>query len=174
MMSDGAKPRLLRERASSGVGSSWLSDSSALVIISFVDRQLYVLDLATKNERRLTNEAAIMPVFTISHDNQWVVYQSTESGTVDLRAVPISGGPSRTVIATPAQDYHPIVSPSGNWLYFQPDHKNLYRVPGPASGWKQSPPEKVTTFQSQVSLSKTFRIFARRTPVALFTRAHSG
>ncbi len=44
------------------------------------------------------------------------------------------------------QDYHPSISPSGKWLYFQPDHKNLYRVPGPAQDWRKAEPEKVTNF----------------------------
>jgi hypothetical protein len=50
------------------------------------------------------------------------------------------------VVETPREDFHPFISPSGRWLYFQPDHKNLYRVPGPAQGWRQAEPEKVTNF----------------------------
>ena len=44
--------------------------------------------------------------------------------------------------------YHELnFSPSGRWLYFQPNHKNLYRVPGPAQEWRSVPPEKVTDFR---------------------------
>ena len=42
--------------------------------------------------------------------------------------------------------YHPSFSPSGRWLYFQPNHKNVYRVPGPAQQWRRAPPERVTDF----------------------------
>jgi hypothetical protein len=28
----------------------------------------------------------------------------------------------------------------------RPDHKNIYRVPGPAQQWRQAEPEKVTSF----------------------------
>jgi Tol biopolymer transport system component len=99
-----------------------------------------------------------MPVITISPDGQWVVYQSTQTGNVDLRAAPINGGHSRPVVATPEQDYHPFVSPSGAWLYFQPDHKNLYRAPGPSRGWQKAEPEKVTNFPESGLFVEDFQI----------------
>ena len=39
-----------------------------------------------------------------------------------------------------------MLSPSGRWLYFQWDHKNLYRVPGPAQDWKPVEPVRITNF----------------------------
>ena len=90
-----------------------------------------------------------MQIIAVSPDGKWVVYQSTTSGNVDLRAVPMEGGPSRVVVATPHQDFHPIFSPSGKWLYFHLDHKNLWRVPGPAQGWRAAEPEKATQFPEQ-------------------------
>ena len=41
---------------------------------------------------------------------------------------------------------HPSFSPLGRWLYCQPNHKNLFRVPGSAQDWKSALPEKVTDF----------------------------
>jgi serine/threonine protein kinase len=143
MREDGANPQPLIEKAES---SAWMPDGHALVYLSAVDRQLYLLDLVTKIARRLIDEPRVMPIFTVSPDGKWVLYQSTISGNVDLRAVPIDGGPSSVVVDTPRQDYHPSFSPSGKWLYFQPDHKNLYRMPGPAQGWRKSEPKKVTNF----------------------------
>ena len=75
-----------------------------------------------------------------------MIHQSNASGNIDLRAWPLAGGESRFVVATPHQDYHPFVSPSGKWLYFQLDHKNIYRVPGPAQDWRKAEPEKITNF----------------------------
>jgi Tol biopolymer transport system component len=75
-----------------------------------------------------------------------VIYQSTQSGNVDLRVISTGGGPSQVVVATPHQDYHPFCSPSGNWLYFLLDHKNLWRVPGPTQKWRPAAPQKVTNF----------------------------
>lgn len=140
---DGANPRLLM-RASGQI--RWLPDSQGLVYFSRPERQLYVLNIADGHVRRLTNEPQVMPIAAVSADGKWVAYQSTAAGNVDVRAILIEGGPSRPVITTPHQDYHPFFSPSGRWLYFYPDHKNIYRVPGPAQNWKSAEPEKVTDF----------------------------
>jgi Tol biopolymer transport system component len=50
------------------------------------------------------------------------------------------------VVETPAEELHPFFSPAGRWLYFQTDHKNLLRVPGPAQEWRRAAPEPVTRF----------------------------
>jgi Tol biopolymer transport system component len=144
MAQDGANPQPLFE----GVNNiRWMPDGRGIVYHSLLDRQLYVFDLAAKSARRVTSEAGIAGQFTLSSDGRWAVYQSTlNSNNVNVRAVSISDGKSRAVVETPREDYHPFLSPSGKWLYFQPDHKNLYRVPGPAQGWRQAPAEKVTNF----------------------------
>jgi Tol biopolymer transport system component/DNA-binding winged helix-turn-helix (wHTH) protein len=143
MSSDGANPGLLAERAGN---LAWLPDGRSLVYFSLADRQLYLLDVATKQTHRLTNEPNVMPVLAVSPDGEWTVYQSTTGGNVNLRAAPIRGGPSRPVVSTPHQSYHPFFSPSGRWLYFFLDHRNLYRVPGPVQHWRPAKPEKVTNF----------------------------
>jgi len=74
-------------------------------------------------------------------------------------------------VATPHQDYHPFVSPSGRWLYFQPDHKNLYRVPGPAQHWRPAEPEKVTTFPESGLFLEDFQI-SRDGRWLLYSRGH--
>ena len=146
MSADGANPRLLSENA---FNPSWAPSGLALIYGSVVEgrqNQLVIFDLATKTLRRLTNEPDVVPLSAFSPDGKWVIYQSTQSGNVDLRAVPVEGGESRSVVATAHQDYHPFVSPSGKWLYFQLDHKNIYRVPGPTQEWRKGEPEKVTNF----------------------------
>jgi Tol biopolymer transport system component len=143
MAQDGVNPQLLFEGATS---SRWMPDGRGIVYLSALDRQLYLYDVPAKSVRPLTRDESIPGMFTVSSDGQWVVYQSTMKTTVDVRAVQTSGGPSRVIVETPREDCHPFVSPSGKWLYFQPDHKNLYRVPGPAQDWRQATPEKVTNF----------------------------
>ncbi len=140
---DGANPHLLVEKAGN---IFWVADGRSIVYFSPVDRQLYVFNLADNTARRLTNEPDVVAIFTNSPDGKWVIYQTLQSGNVDLKAIPIDGGETRTVVATPHQDYHPSVSPSGRWLYVQLDHKNLYRVPGPAQNWRPMEPEKITNF----------------------------
>jgi serine/threonine protein kinase len=146
MSSDGANPRLLVENA---VNPKWAPSGLAIAYGSVVEghqNQLYMLEFATKGVRRVTNEPGVVPILTFSPDGKWLIYQSNRSGNIDLRAVPVEGGEPRVVVATTHQDYHPFVSPSGKWLYFQLDHKNIYRVPGPAQDWRKAEPEKVTSF----------------------------
>jgi Tol biopolymer transport system component/DNA-binding winged helix-turn-helix (wHTH) protein len=152
---DGGSRRLLVDNAA---GISWLPNARSIVYLSQLDRQLHIIDLVTKSTRKITDESKIVPVFGVSPDGRWVVYQSSLAGNMDLRAVPVGGGSSRAVVATPHQDYHPVFSPSGNWLYFQPDHKNLYRVPGPAQNWRQANPERVTNFPESGLLIEDFQM----------------
>ena len=144
MAADGANPKLVVENAGL-VPHSWMPDSRGLVYFSPLDSQIHLFDLTGKSARRLTDEPHIsLPA--VSPDGKWLIFQSTLASNIDLRAIPIEGGESRSVVATPHQDFHPFVSPSGRWLYFQRDHKNIYRVPGPAQDWRPSAPEKVTNF----------------------------
>jgi Tol biopolymer transport system component len=124
-----------------------MPDSIGIVYLSHRDNQLYFFDTINRNEpRRLTDEAKIVGPMAASADGRWIVFQSTKSGSIDLFATPMSGGEVRVVASTPHQDQHPFLSPSGRWLYFEVNHKNLWRVPGPAQDWKQAEPQKVTKF----------------------------
>ena len=95
----------------------------------------------------MTNEPGVMPVVTVSRDGAWVVYQCVVGTSVDLHAVPTAGGEPRVVVAGREEDYHPSIAPSGRWLYYYPDHRNLYRVPGPAQGWQRGEPERITDWR---------------------------
>lgn len=143
MAVDGASPRQLVERAGN---MAWTGDSKGIVYFSYVNRQLYLFDIATNSSRQITDEPQIHPIFAVSADSKYIVFQSLETGNVDLKVIAIEGGTSRVVVATPRQDYHPFMSPSGKWLYFEPDHKNLYRVPGPAQNWRADAPVKMTDY----------------------------
>jgi Tol biopolymer transport system component len=85
MTADGAGPRLLVEGAQSPA-TQWTPDGKGAVY--FRSGQLYAFDIASGRSRPLTDETRVMPVTAISPDGRWVVFQSTASGTVDLRAVP--------------------------------------------------------------------------------------
>jgi Tol biopolymer transport system component len=88
----------------------------------------------------------VRTLLAVDASGQWIAYQVTDSGFAGIAAIPVAGGTPRTIVTAPYEAYHPFFSPSGRWLYFQPDHKNLFRVPGPAQGWVSAPPEKVTNF----------------------------
>ena len=153
MAADGGNPRMTVAGASAL--TAWLPASTRFVYHK--GGQLELLDLESGQSRRLTNEARVMPMMVVSPDGQWVIYQSTASGNVDLRVVSVEGGASRVVVATPFEDYHPSLSPSGRWLYFHPDHKNLWRVPGPAQNWREAEPQRVTQFPESGLLVEDFQ-----------------
>lgn len=67
---------------------------------------------------------------------------------------------------------HPFLSPSGRWLYFQRDHKNLYRVPGPAQDWKKADPVKITDFLETGGLFLEDPQISRDGKQLLFSRAN--
>jgi Tol biopolymer transport system component len=143
MAADGANPRPVIERAAM---FTWMPDGRGLVYASATDSHLNLFDLETRKERRLVDEPLMAPLTAVSSDGRWLVYQTTAAGSIDLRARLMDGGPSRTVVATPHEDAHPFLSPSGSWLYFQWDHKNIYRVPGPSQDWRPAEPQKMTSF----------------------------
>jgi Tol biopolymer transport system component len=145
MAPDGADPRLVVEGTGLNVMFTWMPDASGLVYIGR-DRQLHLRQLAGGTDRVLTDEKELMPIAAVSPDGKWLVYQVVVNGNVDLHAVPMEGGAASVVVHTPGADYHPSFSPTGRWLYFQPDHRNVWRIPGPAQGWRQAPPEQVTHF----------------------------
>jgi serine/threonine protein kinase len=167
MAADGANPQRLVEKAGY---TSWMPNAPALIYLSLTEGQLYIYDLEKKISRRLTNEEGVYGSGVPSADGKWVSYMSIGSGNVDLRAVQIDGSGSRAVIATPRQDFHPLFSPSGKWIYFLLDHRNVYRIPGPAQDWKQTAPEKVTNFPEsglfledpQISPDGRNLVYARR------------
>ena len=143
MAEDGGSPRRLVDKAGF---FAWLGSGRGLVYFSRADNQLYLLTIADGTTRRLTNEPGLVQVMACSADDQWLVYSSAASGNSDLRALPLGGGEPRTVAARPENENHAFISPSGQWLDYQRNHENFYRVPGPAQGFRPREPEQVTHF----------------------------
>jgi serine/threonine protein kinase len=145
MAADGADPRRLVEKARIGY---WMPDSRGITYSSLSDFYLYHLDLATRKSRRVTDEETRAALHVVSHDGKWIVYQSSAESSLTIHARRIDGGKTLVVAATPGQmgSGHPMLSPSGNWFYYQVDHKNVYRLPGPSQGWRKAEPQKVTNW----------------------------
>jgi len=147
MDADGSNPRQILEGNNL---TRWFPDGSRILYQAFNGNQLFVYDLASSRSRQVPTQPDIVTRPNLSADGQWIAYQSVSPGkgvgNVDAHAIRVDGGPPRVIAATPRQDYHPFFSPSGRWVYFQPDHKNRYRVPGPAQEWQQADPVQVTDF----------------------------
>jgi Tol biopolymer transport system component len=139
MKADGTNPRRVTEFSGE---MAWLPDGKVLIQRNGT---LTRLDLATGATVPIGG-ANVQTLSSVDRQGQWMVYQDNEGDRVGLAAVPVAGGTPRPVPTGPYETYHPFFSPSGRWVYFQPGHKDLFRVPGPAQGWASAPPEKVTNF----------------------------
>ena len=139
MKADGTNPRRVTEFSGE---MAWLPDGKALIQRSDT---LLRLDLATGATAPIGG-AKVQTLLSIDREGQWLVYQDSEGGRLGLSAVPVAGGTPHRVSSGPYETYHPFFSPSGRWVYFQPSHKDLFRVPGPAQNWASAPPARVTNF----------------------------
>ena len=178
MNADGTNPHRVMSEFSGEV--FWLSDRNVLVEQG---EKVVRLDLATG-----VAEPFVAPkmrtILAVDRMRQWLAYQPEDAVSMKLFAMPIAGGQGRPVDTGSFDAYHPFFSPSNRWLYFQPAHKNLYRVPGPAQSWVKAEPEKVTDFSGidlyiddpKISLdgSKLFYTQGRRTGDIVILRFGNG
>jgi Tol biopolymer transport system component len=140
MAPDGAAPRRLLANA---VNYAFV-DSRRILVQTGVD-DLSWLDVASGTKQLIAGVKA-RALFAVDPTGQWLAFQALESGTVEIAAVRLAGGAPPIVVTPGTQAFHPSFSPSGRWLYFQPNHKNVFRVPGPAQQWRSAPAERVTDF----------------------------
>lgn len=142
MAADGGTPRRV---GSSGGFVKWTPDGRSLL---FTDKgHVQWMDIKTGTVHVVPGEGDVGTFLALSRDGKWIAYGSTfGSPSTDIHAMPFPSGKSIPVVSSPHEDFHPFFSPSGNWLYFQYDHKNLYRIPGPAQGWRKAEPQKITDY----------------------------
>ena len=139
MNADGTSPRRVTDYSGEMV---WLSDGKALIQRG---GKLWRIDLSSGATEPFEGPKT-RTLMTTDPSGQWLAYQTNETGAFAVSVVPIAGGTPRGVNTGSFQAFHPFFSPSNRWIYFQPAHKNIYRVPGPAQNWAVAAPEKVTDF----------------------------
>ena len=142
MSKDGANPSPILTPGNAFL--SWMPDNNE--IIFFNKGKLDAVHIQKKTSRTIIAEKGVRNVFNMSADGRWLVYGSMKEGTTDLRAMPVQGGNSIAAVTSLHEDGHPFFSVDSKWLYYQRDHKNLFRVPGPAQNWRPDPPVQVTFF----------------------------
>ena len=140
MNGDGTNPRRITEMTGPG---NWMPDEKRILIPRGDD--VFQFDLASGQAIPVPG-ADGRTLVLLDPSGRWVVSQVTQGGSYALSAVPISGGTPRIVVPATYEAFHPFFSRSGRWLYFQRNHKNIFRVPGLTQDWKPATPEKVTDF----------------------------
>jgi Tol biopolymer transport system component len=105
--------------------------------------QLFLLDMESRKEQQLTYSVSHKYDAAWSPDGRWIAFSANATASTGQQAwrIPSAGGPEEPLTSTSERIRHQSYSPDGAWLYVQPSHRNIYRVP--ADG---GPLQQVTHF----------------------------
>jgi Tol biopolymer transport system component len=141
---DGSEAReFLKRESESTSGQTFSPDGKSLVHSARIGGviQLSRYDLATRRSKQLTSSPGDKFNPTSSPDGRRIAFSSNATGTMQVRAISPDGGDEKQLTSGFERMYHPFYSPDSRWLYVQPSHRNIYRMP--ADG---GPLEAVTRF----------------------------
>jgi eukaryotic-like serine/threonine-protein kinase len=92
--------------------------------------QVFALDVQTRKSRQLTDSAGNKFDAVPSRDGRWIAVTASDSnGVLQLYRMPRAGGPMQQLTTGYERMRHPFFSPDSRWIYIQPSHRNIYRVP---------------------------------------------
>ncbi len=140
---DGSQAEELVPRSPYVFASGFSSDGRSLLYDAKVDgiNQVFFFDLASRKPRQLTSSPGDKNNAAWSPDGRSIVFSSNATGTTQLWKASSSGGDAVMLTNGFERMYHGFFSPDGRWIYIQPSHRNVYRLP--AGG---GPLEAVTRF----------------------------
>jgi eukaryotic-like serine/threonine-protein kinase len=143
---DGSRAEEMRwaGEAPPALGSMGVSPDGRRVLVELQegsDVQLHELDLLARTERRVPTTAGNKYDGVWSRDGHHIAYLASTGATLQLWTQPAQGGEPRQLTFGVDRMRHPAFSPDGRWIYVQPSHRNIWRVP--MSG---GPLEQVTRF----------------------------
>jgi len=128
---DGSHAEELRSPARSLAGARVSPDGTEVGYARRADGylQLFTVHLETRKERQLTVSPSDKYELDWSPDGRSFIYTSNEGGAMRLWKMPASGGPAEPLTAGFERMRHTFFSPDGRWIYVQPSHRNLHRLP---------------------------------------------
>lgn len=128
MSSDGTNQRPLTDTAADEVAAAWSPDGAQIVFVrgdSDVSplaggtAQLFILTLATGEERQLTNADALHNAPAWSPDGEWIAYVSDAEGSPQLYKMRVDGSDILRLTHAPGtSSFNPAWSPDGTTLAF--------------------------------------------------------
>ncbi len=135
----GATGESPRRVSAEGFAPAWSPDGMQLVYttedvegpyIRSTVAKLWILDLASRQRRLLTDHDAVGPVY--APNGKFVAFWAAIAGVRDIFVIPVGGGPPQPVTQDTATDWNPLWSPDGRTLYFISDRSgspDLWRIP---------------------------------------------
>ncbi len=94
--------------------------------------QLFIMDIATKQQTRVTNDAFNNNFVDWSADNAWIAFVSDRDGNEEIYRMRTDGTGLERLTQDPARDIHPYFSPDGKYLLFNSTRGNgsldVYRM----------------------------------------------
>ncbi|WKZ64976.1 MAG: hypothetical protein QY325_09395 [Flavobacteriales bacterium] len=94
--------------------------------------QLFIMDLATGAQQRVTHDAHNNNFVDWSADNEWIAFVSDRDGNEEVYRMRTDGSGLERLTSDPARDIHPYFSPDGRYLLFNSTRGNgsldVYRL----------------------------------------------
>jgi TolB protein len=94
--------------------------------------QLFIMEIATRKQTRITNDTHNNNFVDWSADNQWVAFVSDRDGNEEIYRMKTDGTGIERLTNDPARDIHPYFSPDGKYLLFNSTRANgsldVYRM----------------------------------------------
>ncbi len=104
-------------------------------------RQVFAVELATRTSRQLTSSAGDKWGGAWSADGRSILFVSNAGTGVQVWRKALDGGQEQQLTTGYERIRHAFYSPDGRWIYYQPSHRNIFRIP--AGG---GTPQQVTRF----------------------------
>jgi Tol biopolymer transport system component len=140
---DGSEAKEFLKEKTGSSGQAFSPDGKSLAYSARVGgvQQLYRLEVASGRSRQITGSPGDKFNPTWSPDGGRIAYSSNATGVMEVWAISPDGQGEKQLTSGFERMYHPFYSPDGRWLYVQPSHRNVHRMP--AGG---GPLEPVTRF----------------------------
>jgi TolB protein len=116
---------------------AYISNREGVAVDRPINFEVYVLDLATKRERRLTFNDAFEADLAWSPDGTRLAFKSYRDGNDEVYLMGADGSDQVNLTGHPASDGGPAFTPDGAWLLFASDRdgdRDLYRMRPDGSG----------------------------------------
>jgi Tol biopolymer transport system component len=93
-----------------------------------VDLPLGNTSATTSSLRQITSQTQRIETMSVSHDGQWLAYDSNRNGNFDIYRVKIDGGEPVQVTSSPGNDFSPVWSPGDRQILFHSSRAGLRQI----------------------------------------------